>query len=156
VIEAAWDPAMQVRVGGQRLRLDRRRTVELPAGSHSLQFRLETPAYTFERSVKVRLAEGDTERVAVPIERPGRLSVQPHLETRPGTVRLDGQVLGPAPIRGRWLAPGEHFLEVLAVGATTPPVTQTVTVKSGVETVVTFDVDGRLATQVRERPAEGG
>jgi serine/threonine-protein kinase len=156
VIAAAWDPAMQVRVGGQRLRLDRQRTVELPAGSHSLQFRLETPAYTFEKSVKVRLDEGETERVAVPIERPGRLSVQPHLETPPGAVRLDGQVLGPAPIRGRWLAPGEHFVEIFATGSTTPAVSQTVTVRSGVETVVTFDVDGRLPTQVRERPADGG
>ena len=146
---------MQVRVGGQRLRLDRQRTVELPAGSHTLQFRLETPAYTFEKSVKVRLDEGETERIAVPIERPGRLSVQPHLETRPGTVRLDGQLLGPAPIRGRWLAPGEHFVEVFADGTTTPPVTQTVTVRSGIETVVTFDVEGRQPTQVRERPADG-
>ncbi|GMU66557.1 MAG: hypothetical protein AMXMBFR36_28310 [Acidobacteriota bacterium] len=156
VLAAAWDPAMQVRVGGQRLRLDRQRTVELPPGSHTLQFRLETPAYTFEKSVKIRLEEGETERIAVPIERPGRLSVQPHLETRPGTVRLDGQLLGAAPVRGRWLAPGEHFVEVFAAGATTPPVAQTVTVKSGIETVVTFDVDGRQPTQVRERPAEGG
>ena len=39
--------------------------------------------------------------------------------------------------------------------STTPPVTQTVTVRSGVETVVTFDVEGRQPTQVRERPAEG-
>ena len=82
--------------------------------------------------------------------------MQPHLETPPGTVRLDGTVLGPAPIRGRWLAPGEHFVEVFAAAATTPPVTQTVTVNSGIETVVTFDVDGRQPTQVRERPAEGG
>jgi serine/threonine-protein kinase len=155
VIAAAWDPAMQVRVAGQRLRLDRQRTIELPAGSHTLQFRLETPAYSFEKSVKVRLDEGETERLAVPIERPGRLSVQPHLETRPGTVRLDGALLGPSPIRGRWLAPGEHFVEVFADGATTPPVTQTVTVRSGFETVVTFDVDGRQPTQVRERPADG-
>ena len=158
VLAAGWDAATTVRVAGQRIRLDREQTLELPPGGYDLVYALETPSYALEQSARVEIRPGATQRVEVPIERPGRLSVQPHLNTRPGVVRLDGQMLGAAPVRGRWLAPGDHQVEIFPAGATggEPPVQVTVTIASDQETVVTFDVDGAQPTQVRARPAAGG
>lgn len=158
MIGPAWNPAMQVRVAGRRLRLDRQHRLELSAGSYTLAFSLETPSYSLRAESRVRLDEGETERAAVAIERPGRLTVQPHLNTPGGVVRLDGQMAGPAPLRGRWLAPGNHLVEVFPVSGVTaaPSVSRTVTVRSEVETVLTFDLGGAQETQVRERPAPAG
>ena len=149
---------MQLKVGGRRVRLDREQRLELEPGSYALAFSLATPDYSFAVERRVRLAAGRTERVPIPIERPGRLTVQPHLNTPGGIVRLDGQVLGPAPIRGRWLAPGDHQVEVFALAgpAAAAVVTRAITLRSDVETVVTFDVGGQLETQVRERPFPAG
>jgi serine/threonine-protein kinase len=158
VVGPAWDPAIEVRVAGRRLRLDRTHRLELPAGGYTLAFSLETPSYSFRSETRVRLAEGETERAAIPIERPGRLTVQPHLNTPAGIVRLDGKMAGPAPLRGRWLAPGEHRVEVFpATGVTAEPaLSRVVTVRSAVETVLTFDLGGAQETQVRERPSPAG
>jgi serine/threonine-protein kinase len=155
VIAAAWNPATQVRVGGRRLQLEREQRIELPAGRHTLTFILETPAYRFEKSLQVRVAAGETTRIATPIERPGQLTVQPHLGSRPGVVRIDGQAAGSAPLRGHWLAPGDYRVEVFAAGAATPSLSQSVAVRGDFESVVTFDVDGAQPTQVRERPLAG-
>ncbi len=155
VVGPAWEPAMQVRVGGKRLRLDREHRIELPPGSHSLVFSLETPAYSFTETRKVRLDAGATARVAVPIEKPGRLTVQPQLNSRTGTVRIDGKMAGNAPLRGRWLAPGEHFVEVFPASGVTaaPALSRNVTIRSDIETVLTFDLDRGSDAQVRERPS---
>ena len=155
VVGPAWDPEMTVRVGSQRYKLDRQRKIELEAGSARLQFVIEKPTYRFEKEVRVKLDEGETERVAVPIEKPGRLTVQPHLNSRPGSVRIDGQLVGPAPVRGKWMEPGEHLVEILAVadGGVAPSVSRTITVKSDVETILSFDVDGKLEPTLREKPA---
>ncbi|MBP1643258.1 MAG: serine/threonine protein kinase with Chase2 sensor [Acidobacteria bacterium] len=158
VVGPAWHPEIELRVAGRRLRLDRQHRLELPAGAYTLTFSLETPSYAFRRESRVRLDEGEAERAAVPIERPGRLTVQPHLNTPGGIVRLDGQMAGPAPLRGRWLAPGEHRVEIFPVSGmtATPVLSQAVTVRSEVETVLTFDLAGGQVTQVRERPAPPG
>jgi serine/threonine-protein kinase len=157
IVGPAFDAAMTVKVGGQRYKLDRERRIELEAGSVRLEFTLETPAYRFAKELRLKLAEGETERVSIPIEKPGRLTVQAHLDTRPGSVKIDGQMLGTAPVRGRWLEPGEHFVEVLAVGSggVAPALAQAVTVKSDVETILSFDVDGKIAPSLRERPIAG-
>ncbi|MBZ0103689.1 MAG: hypothetical protein K8I65_16135 [Thermoanaerobaculia bacterium] len=155
VIAAAWNPATQVRVGGRRIHLEREQRIELPAGRHTLTFTLETPAYRFEKSLQVRVVAGETARIATPIERPGQLTVQPHLGSRPGVVRIDGQAAGSAPLRGHWLAPGDYRVEVFAAGAATPSLSQSVAVRGDFESVVTFDVDGAQPTQVRERPLAG-
>jgi serine/threonine protein kinase len=157
LVGPAWDPGMQVRVAGHSYRLDRQRRVELAAGSYSVSFSVETSDYSFRAQKRVRLDAGESQRLSIPIDRPGQLTVQPHLGTPSGIVRIDGQVAGPAPLRGKWLQPGDHRVEVFpATGVTAEAaVTQTVTVRSQVETVVTFDVDGRQETQVRERPTGG-
>jgi hypothetical protein len=154
VIGPAWDPGMTATIGERRYRLDRQQTIEVPAGLVPVAFAVETPAYAFRTELRLQVAGGATERVSIPIEKPGKLSVQPHLNTRPGTVRLDGEVAGATPLRGRWVAPGTHFVEVFAVGGdpTAPGFAQSVAVKSDVETIVTFDLDGVMAPTVRERP----
>ena len=155
VVGPAWSPEMQVRVGGRRIRLDREQRLELEPGTHTLSFSVSTPDYSFSAQRKVKLEAGAQQRVQIPIEKPGRLTVQPHLNTRPGTIRVDGQVAGPSPVRGRWLQPGEHLVEVAPVAAAPgapPALSRRVPVRSDVETVVTFDVDGAIETQVRERP----
>jgi len=153
VVPAAWNPDMMLAIGGRRLRLDQERTLTLPAGAHRLEFSVSTPDYSFSRELPLRIEPGQTLEVAVPIEKPGRLTVQQHLNTRPGTVRLDGQILGRAPIRGRWLAPGEHFLEVFALGGdpTQPLLSRSISIRSDVESVLTFDLDGKLETLVVEK-----
>jgi serine/threonine-protein kinase len=154
LIGPAWDPGMIVVVDGQRYRLDREQTIERPAGSVALSFSLQTPAYSFEHDLRLRLAPGASERVSIPIEKPGRLTVQPHLNTRGGTVRIDGAIAGPTPLRGRWLAPGEHFVEVFPLGeAIEPGFAQSVAVRSDAETIVTFDLDGSLEPTIRDKPA---
>jgi len=154
VIGPAWDPAMTATIGERRYRLDRQQTIEVPAGIVPVAFAVETPAYAFRTELRLKVAGGATERVSIPIEKPGKLSVQPHLNTRPGTVRLDGEVAGGTPLRGRWLAPGPHFVEVFALGGnpTTPGFSQSVAIKSDVETILTFDLDGVMTPTVRERP----
>ncbi len=155
VIGPAWDPGMTATIGERRYRLDREQSIEVPAGIVPVAFAVENPAYSFRTELRLEIKGGATERVSIPIEKPGKLSVQPHLNTRPGTVRLDGDVVGPTPLRGRWLAPGQHFVEVFAAGADPghPGFAQSITVRSDVETVVTFDVDGVVSPTVRERPA---
>jgi hypothetical protein len=154
VLAPGWDEAMAVSVAGRRVRLDREQTLELKPGSYDVEYTLETPAYSIAQTARVEVSAGGTARLETPLQRPGRLTVQPHLNTRPGTVRLDGQILGPAPVRGHWLLPGDHLVEVFASNAADaePPVRQTITVASDQETVVTFDVDGKVELQTRTRP----
>ncbi len=155
VIGPAWDRTMTVRVGGsQPYRLDRERRIELAAATVRLQFQLGNPNYQFEKELRVKLAAGATERVSIPIEKPGRLTVQPHLNTRPGSVRIDGQLVGNAPVRGRWVEPGEHFVEILSVGGggVAPALARSIMVKSDIETILSFDIDGKLEPTLREKP----
>ena len=152
VIGPAWDPGMMVRVGNRSLRLDREHRIEVAAGALTLEFSLAIPGYSIERQLPLQLRPGASERVSIPIEKPGRLTVQPHLNTRPGTARLDGDLAGTTPLRGLLLSPGEHFLEVFAAGESAPAIARSVTIASDVETVVTFDLDGRVETIVRDKP----
>ncbi|HSM13401.1 MAG TPA: serine/threonine-protein kinase [Thermoanaerobaculia bacterium] len=154
VIAEGWDPDIRVQVGGRRLRLDRSRSFELPPGSYTVVFSIESGDYSDRAERRVRLGEGATERLSVPLARPGRLTVQPHLGTRPGMVQIDGRMAGPAPLRNRRLPPGEHRLEIFPTSGVTamPAVTLPVLIASNVETVVTFDLDGQLETQTRDRP----
>jgi len=153
VIGPAWDPAMTVEIGERRLRLDVEHTIEVPAGVTLLRFSLARPGFKVERPLRLQLKPGATERVSIPIEKPGRLTVQPHLNARPGRVRLDGEPAGSTPLRGVWLSAGSHFLEIFALdGATEPGFAQSVEIHGDAETIVTFDLSGHLPNLVREKP----
>jgi eukaryotic-like serine/threonine-protein kinase len=155
VVGPSWDPAMTVQIAGRRLRLDREQRLEVPAGVTLLHFSLVRPEYSAEEPLRLELRPGATEHVSIPIEPPGRLTVQPHLDARPGHLRLDGQPRGLSPVRGAWIPPGSHFLEIYALPTDAEPAwSRSLEIRSAVETIVTFDLDGRVETLVRERPVE--
>ncbi len=153
-IEPGWDSSMTVRVAGHNWLLDRARRLDLAAGSYKMRFALDTPQYAHSEEVSVRLGAGERRTVVAPIARPGKLTVQPHLDTRQGFLRLDGGTPESTPLRGRWLAPGRHRLEIAASSDAAAPalLSEMVTIESDVESVFTFDLDGHLATKRSSRP----
>jgi len=144
-IEPGWDSTMTVRVAGRTLTLDQLRRLELAPGSYRLRFALETPQYSRTEELAIRLGAGESRTVISPIQRPGKLTVQPHLETRQGFVRIDGGPPAATPVRGRWLAPGPHRVEIAAGPDPTAAVlvAETIDVESNFESIFTFDLDGR-------------
>ncbi|MEZ5313426.1 MAG: serine/threonine-protein kinase [Thermoanaerobaculia bacterium] len=154
VLSPGWDSAIELQIGKRRWTLDRERTIELPPGSYRLQFSIASPAYSHREETRLRLAAGETRRLTPPIERPGQLTIQPHLNTRQGTVRLDGADAGSTPLRGRWLAPGPHVVEITAGPEPGSPVLlrETVEIASDRESILTFDLDGRLDKRLAARP----
>ncbi len=144
-IEPGWDSTMTVRVAGRTLTLDQMRRLELAPGSYRLRFALATPQYSREEELAIRLGAGESRSVISPIQRPGKLTVQPHLETRQGFVRIDGGPPAATPVRGRWLAPGPHRVEIAAGPDPAAPVlvAETIDVESNFESIFTFDLDGR-------------
>ncbi len=123
-VAPAWDSAMSLRLGGKVWTLDRERRLELAAGSYKLKFAIESPVYSHVEELTVRLAEGESRRITSPIERPGKLTVQPHINARQAFVRLDGAPAVATPLRGRWLAPGPHIVEIVATPDPASPVLQ--------------------------------
>jgi len=153
----AWNPAIVATVEGERLRLDQDRSLELPPGSYDVSFSLDTADYKLSGRRRVTVTAGQTERVEVPIERPGKLTVQQHLGTRPGAVKVDGDLVGNAPVRGKWLAAGTHEIEIFPAGNVSgeAPVKRKITIRSNQETILTFDLDGRKENQETTRPIGG-
>jgi serine/threonine-protein kinase len=155
VVAPAWDSSMTVRVGRKSWPLDRERRFELEPGNYRLRFAIQTAVYSQEREESVRLAEGETKRISSPIARPGRLTVQPHLNTPQGHVRIDGKPAGPTPLRGKWLAPGTHLVEIAALPDASAPaiLSETIEIATDQETLFTFDLDGRAERRISSRPA---
>jgi hypothetical protein len=153
-VAAGWDSAMSLRLGGKVWTLDRERRLELAAGSYRLKFAIESPAYSHAEELTVRLAEGESRRIASPIERPGKLTVQPHINARQAYVRLDGAPAVATPLRGRWLAPGPHIVEIVATADPASPVLQveSIEIRSESESILTFDLDGRSPQRLAEKP----
>ena len=153
-VAAAWDSAMTMRLGSKSWTLDRERRLELAPGSYKLRFAIETPAYSHAAESTVRLKEGEKRQIASPIERPGKLTVQPHINARQAFVRLDGAPAIPTPLRGRWLAPGPHIVEIVASPDPVAPVLrrESVEIRSENESILTFDLDGRSPQRLAERP----
>ncbi len=153
-VAAAWDSAMTLRLGGKVWNLDRDRRLELAAGTYRLRFAIETPVYSHSAESTVRLKEGEKRQIVSPIERPGKLTVQPHLNARQAFVRLDGAPPVPTPLRGRWLSPGPHVVEIVASQEPGAPAlrSERVEIQSENESILTFDLDGRSPQRLAERP----
>ena len=116
-------------------------------------FAIESAVYSHAEELTVRLEAGGTKRIAPPLERPGRLTVQPHLNTPQGFVRVDGAAAGSTPLRGRWLAPGPHVVAIAASPdpAAPPAFTESVEIASDRETLLTFDLSGKIERRVSSR-----
>ncbi|MEO7795438.1 MAG: protein kinase [Thermoanaerobaculia bacterium] len=153
-VAAAWDSAMSLRLGSKVWTLDRERRLELAPGSYKLKFSIETPVYSHAAETSVRLKEGEHRQLVSPIERPGKLTVQPHMNARQAFVRLDGGGAVPTPLRGRWLAPGSHIVEIVATQDPGAPVMvrESVEIRSENESILTFDLDGRSPQRLAEKP----
>ncbi|MBP7587392.1 MAG: serine/threonine protein kinase [Thermoanaerobaculia bacterium] len=153
-VAAAWDSGMTMRLGSKVWNLDRERRLELAAGSYKLRFSIETPVYSHAAETTVRLKEGERRQIVSPIERPGKLTVQPHINARQAFVRLDGASAVPTPLRGRWLAPGAHVVEIVGTQEPGAPVlrTERVEIRSENESILTFDLDGRSPQRLAEKP----
>ncbi len=153
-VAAAWDSAMTVRLGGKVWTLDRERRLELAPGSYRLKFAIDTPVYSHAAETTVRLKEGEKRQLVSPIERPGKLTVQPHINARQAFVRLDGAAAVATPLRGRWLAPGPHIVEIVASPDPAAPALrkESVEIRSENESILTFDLDGRSPQRLAEKP----
>ena len=153
-VAPAWDSAMSLRLGGKVWALDRERRLELAAGSYKLKFAIESPVYSHVEELTVRLGEGENRRITSPIERPGKLTVQPHINARQAFVRLDGALAVATPLRGRWLAPGPHIVEIVATPDPASPVLrrESIEIRSESESILTFDLDGRSQQRLAEKP----
>ncbi len=153
-VAAAWDSAMTLRLGGKIWTLDRERRLELAPGSYKLRFAIDTPVYAHSAETTVRLKEGEKRQLVSPIERPGKLTVQPHINARQAFVRLDGAPAVPTPLRGRWLAPGPHRVEIVASQDPAAPVLrqEQIEIRSENESILTFDLDDRSPQRLAEKP----
>ena len=153
-VAAAWDSAMTLRLGTKTWNLDRERRLELAPGTYRLKFAIATPVYAHAEEMSVRLKEGESRQIVSPIERPGRLTVQPHINARQAFVRLDGAPAVATPLRGRWLAPGPHTVEIVAAPDPASPVLrqESVVIRAESESILTFDLDGRSPLRLAEKP----
>lgn len=153
-IAPAWDSRMTLRIGSKTWTLDRERRIELAPGSYKARFAIETPAYSHTQETAVRLRDGESRRLVSPLEKPGKLTVQPHINTRQAFVRLDGAAAVATPMRGRWVAPGPHLVEIVAAPDPSSPVllTENVAIRSESESIWTFDLDGRTPQRLSEKP----
>lgn len=153
-VAPAWDSAMTLRLGTKTWTLDRERRLELAPGTYKLKFAIATPAYAHAAEISVRIKEGESRQIVSPIERPGRLTVQPHINARQAFVRLDGALAVATPLRGRWLAPGPHTVEIVAAPDPASPVLrkESVVIRAESESILTFDLDGRSPLRLAEKP----
>ena len=153
-VAAAWDSAMTMRLGSKVWTLDRERRLELAPGSYRLKFAIASAVYSHAAETTVRLKEGEKRQLVAPIERPGKLTVQPHINARQAFVRLDGAPAVPTPLRGRWIAPGPHVVEIVASQDPGAPVLrqESVVIRSESESILTFDLDGRNPQRLAEKP----
>jgi serine/threonine-protein kinase len=138
--------------GGEPIALPRTRSRQLEPGSHVVRFSLVTGDYRASETVRVQLKAGEERLVKSPIGRPGRLSVQASLGSPQGIVRVNDKPLGSSPVRGHLLRPGRHQLQVFSVNDPSLALTEvTVDIRSGRETVITFDLTGQRDLAVRYR-----
>ena len=142
-----WTDRMSVRLGGNSYGLHRRHTVELPAGTYRAIFELAAEGVLVSRysppnrTVEIRVIAGESSTIEVPIPRPGAVSVRP-LPGRPqGQVSIDGEALGPTPLSRIQREPGVYMLEILPRDGEGEGLKQEITLESGQETILSFDLD---------------
>jgi serine/threonine protein kinase len=153
VVPAAWSRDVWVTVNKQRRRLDKEQRFEVPpATGTKVSFEYDG-AYADRAQSTVRVEEGETTRVAVPLQRPGLIQVQQKVGTPMGRVVLDGADLG-TPIVRQQAKPGAHTLRIEPSSPAAGPIEQQVEVQPGKKLIVTFDLSsGRVTAVVGELPA---
>ncbi|MEL7060524.1 MAG: protein kinase [Acidobacteriota bacterium] len=147
-----WTRQMTAEVAGQVYSLRGNRTLELPAGTHLVTFKVDEPGYRVERASRVQLAAGQSRSLRPAVAPPALLTVRA-LPRRPqGIVSVDGREIGPTPIRQTRLAPGTYTLEIRPTTGDAP-LAQQIEVRSLTETLVSFDLPSERL-RIREKTLE--
>ncbi len=155
---ASWSERVRVSIdGGEPVGLGSPHSVEVEPGKHLLTFSLVTPAFRTFKTVEVVVSEAEERRVVAPLKPPGMLTVQANLESPQGIVKVNDGPPRRTPLRRQVLAPGRHRLTVFAPpGVAVEPVSATLEVREGRETVVTFDLTGGRPLLMRDLPIRRG
>lgn len=136
---AGWSPRIRVSIDGSPPG-PLGTSHEVAPGAHQVTFSLELPGYRASRTLRVKVAAGDWKRVDLPLRPPGRLSIQAALGAPQTIVAIDGERPRQTPVHARMVASGQHRIAVFdRLGSTTPQLEASVYVRSGEETIVTFD-----------------
>ena len=153
VVPAAWSRDVWVTVNKQRRRLDREQSFAVtPGTSTRVSFEYDGP-YADRAQSTVRVEEGETTRVTVPLQRPGLIQVQQKVGSPMGRVVLDGADLG-TPIVRKQAKPGAHQLRIEPSSPAAGAIEQQVEVQAGKKLIVTFDLSsGRVTSVVGDLPA---
>ena len=145
-VPAAWDARMVVRVNGRSYSLDREQSIQVPVGTASMDFSLPDDPETAwpdarRRGIQVRVTEGDTAAVEIPLAPPGAVTLRAALDAPQAYIRLDDRALDWLPIRALSLPPGGYSVtasqESSGEGETR---TFALVIESGMETVITLDL----------------
>ncbi len=139
VVPAAWSPDVWVRVDGQRRRLDREQRFAVSPGTTKVSFEYSSDGWRDSAQSTVRVGEGDTTRVVVPLAAPGLIQVQQKLGTPMGRVVLDGADLGTRIVRQRAKA-GVHEVRIEPATPGVAAIAETVELRAGTRLVLTFDL----------------
>ena len=136
-----WTDAMTVRIASKTHGLRRQQTIELPPGSYEASFELETADYSpAARSLRVQIVAGRSQRLPIAIPRPAALSIRPFPGRPQGQVSIDGELVGSTPISKIKREPGDYTIEIEPRGGADERLTQTITLQSGQEVILSFNL----------------
>lgn len=135
-----WTRLLTVEVEGVNRPLNRRWDIELPPGRHTVNFGSDIPGYSIRRSVEVSLRAGQRHSVTCPILQPSGLTVRSLPGRSQGQVWIGSELIGQTPLRRKLRAPGTLLLEIRPWDGGAPLV-RNITLTSGMETILTFDLD---------------
>ncbi len=152
--EGVWSQEIQLSINGAPpVTVGRSQAIELGPGDHSLTFSLDAGGFRDSQTLSVRLTAGESKRIPVPISPPGRLTVQAHLGSPQGLVRIGKErLLRPTPLRAHAIRAGRHQLALFGHDDRGKAVLNTlVDIRAGHEAIVTFDLEGGRRPHVREK-----
>ena len=140
-MDAAWSPDVSVTVNGRTRKLGSEQRIQVSPGTTRLTFVYsDAEGLRYTQTSQVRVAEGASERVAVPFGAPGVLQVQPRLNSPPGIVFVDGEQMSGRIVRER-KRPGSYKVRVEPAGAAGgAAVERDLEVPAGKKLVATYDL----------------
>jgi len=147
VVPAAWSGDVSVTVGKTRRRLDREQRFPVTPGTSTKVVFEYSGDYSDRVQNSVRVDEGETTRLTVPLAPPALLQVQQRVGTPMGRVMLDGADLG-TPIVRRKAKPGTHQLRIEPASPGANAIDQQIELPAGRKLVLTFDLAAGRITQV--------
>ena len=110
-------------------------------------FDFELPAQpVLQIECRVVIAAGESRRLAMPIPRPGALSVRPLPGRLQGQVTINGEPLGATPLSRIQREPGDYTVEILPREGTGEGLEERITLAADMELILTFDLAAGTVT----------